>query len=335
MNALARMVICALLAVIIAIAAGSAAQVSAQTREKGPWWPHPIWGSSDQAGGSNWITPAKVLEAIKLVKTGRLYELGQVYEYGMPLFGQRTYTLYIPGSPTGGPVGTNNLVYHDELVIAEIGQVGTQFDGLGHIGTRMKMADGTTKDVFYNGVTVDEMRSPYGLARLGIEHLKPFVTRGLLIDIAGYKEVETLPNSYQVTVADVRGALKKQGIAEDTIKEGDALFFRYGWSKLWREPDKYNTSPPGIGLEVARWIVDKKASMIGSDQWTTEVVPNPDAAQSFPVHQELITKNGIFNLENMVFDSLVADRVYEFLFIFTPIRFKGGTGSPGRPLAIR
>mgnify|MGYP001173138216 FL=1 len=308
----------------------------AQTREEGPWWPSE-WGPDDQAGASNRITTATILEAIKLVKTGKVYELGQRYERGMPLFGERTYAMFIPGSPTGGPLGENNmLMYHDEFLCAEIGQVGTQFDGLAHIGTRMKMADGSTEDVFYNGVTADEMAGPYGVTKLGIEHVKNFVTRGVLIDIAGYKGVEHLEHSYEVTVADIRGALIKQGLSENGIQEGDALLFNYGWSRLWTDPDTYNSNPPGIGVEAGEWIISKKPSMIGSDQWCTEVVPGPDPKVAHPVHQELITKNGIFNLENMVFEELLADEgSYEFLFIFTPTRFVGGTGSPGRPIAIR
>ncbi len=328
------MVLFAITCIGLALIAWPVSQSFAQTREKGPWWPSP-WGPDDQAGASNRITPAKVLEAIQLVKTGKIYEIGQVYERGMPLFGQRTYAMFIPSSPTGGPFGKNNLVYHDDLLCAEIGQVGTQFDGPGHIGIQMTMADGTVKDVFYNGFTVDEMRDPYGLKKLGVENVKPYITRGILIDIAGYKGVETLPNSYEVTLADVRGALAKEGIPETSIKEGDALLFNYGWSKLWKDPAKFNNNPPGIGLEVAQWVIEKKASMVGSDQWGTEVVPNPNPDLAFPVHNELITKNGIFNLENMVFDELIKDGVYEFLFVFTPIRFKGATGSPARPLAIR
>ncbi|WP_218673825.1 cyclase family protein, partial [Candidatus Entotheonella palauensis] len=131
------------------------------------------------------------------------------------------------------------------------------------------------------------------------------------------------------------GMWKKQGIDEAGIRDGDALFFNYGWSKLWKEPAKYNVNPPGIGMEVAKWIVAKNAAMVGSDSWPTEVWPNPNPDLVVPVHQELITKNGILNLENMVFDELIQDGGYEFLFVFTPIRFKGGTGSPARPLAIR
>ena len=306
----------------------------AQIQEKGPWWPHPTWGAGDEAGGSNWITPEKVLGALRLAKTGRTYELGQVYERGMPLYGQRNYSILIP--EPGPPGGENRLVSNEEFVCTEIGQVGTQFDGLGHIGKHLSMADGSGKSVFYNGFTQeDDMGAPYGLRKLGIEKVKPFITRGVLIDIAGYRGLSHLPHSYEVTVADVRGALARQRIQEAGIEPGDALFFRYGWAKLWRDPETYNLNPPGIGLEVAAWVIEKKASMVGSDSWPTEVWPNPNPELQVPVHQELITKNGIFNLENMVFEELVGDGVYEFLFIHTPIRFKGATGSPARPIAVR
>ena len=229
-----------------------------QDREAGPWWPHPIWGPDDQAGGSNWITPEVILRATQLVTTGKVYELGQIYEAGMPLFGQRTFALTIPGAPTGGPFGDNKLVYHDEFLCGEIGQVGTQFDGPGHIGTRMQMGDGTVQDVFYNGFTEDEIANAYGLKKLGIENIKSFITRGVLIDIAGLKGVDALDHSYEVTVADVRGALARQGMQESELQSGDALFFRYGWSKHWTDADKYNTDPPGIGLAGGTTAVDDR-----------------------------------------------------------------------------
>lgn len=311
------------------------ATATAQDRAAGPWWPHPLWGAEDQAGGSNWITPDKILQAVQLVTTGKLYELGQVYEADMPLFGNRTYAMHIPGSPTGGPVGDNQLVWHDEFFCGEIGQIGTQFDGPGHIGTVLAMGDGTSQEVFYNGFTLAEVSGTYGLRQLGVEDIKPIFTRGILIDIASEKGVDALDHSYEVTVADVRAALSRQGMSEDDLLAGDAIFFRYGWSIHWRDHDKYNTNPPGIGLEVAAWLVERQPSMIGSDHWSTEVIPNPDPSLAFPVHQEIITKAGIWNLENMVYDGLAQDEVYEFLFVFAPTPYKGATGSPGRPIAIR
>ena len=317
------------------ILSGMTASAVAQTRAQGPWWPHPIWGQDDRAGGSNWITPEKIRASLQLVTTGRVYELGQVYEAGMPLYGQRSYTLTIPGGSERPAFGQNQLLGNDEMITGQLGQVGTQFDGPGHIGTRLRMADGTEQDVYYNGFTWEEIQGESGLRELGVEQIKPIITRGVLIDIAGYQNVPILPPTYEVTLADLRGALARQGMNEAGIQPGDAIFFAYGWSAHWRDPAVYQATQPGIGLEVARWIVERKASMVGSDSPGLEVTPNPDPGLIFPVHQELITRNGIWNLENLHFEELLAEQTYQFLFVFTPVRFKGATGSPGRPIAIR
>lgn len=311
----------------------TAIPVQGQTREAGDWWPHPEWGAADQAGATNRITPQKVMEALQLARTGEVYELGQVYEQNMPLYGNRTYAMILPSK--GAAWGENRLVGNDEFLSTQIGQVGTQFDGLGHIGKEVAMANGETHYVFYNGFTAREMDAYDGLQKLGIEHVKPIITKGILIDIAGYKGVDRLPNSYEVTVADVKGALEAQGLAEGEIAPGDALLFRYGWSSLWEDHAAYNTNPPGIGLEVAKWVAEKKVTMVGSDSWCTEVIPNPNPNVAFPVHQELMMKNGIYNLENMNLEALAQEGMTEFLFMVHTIRFKGATGSPARPIAIR
>jgi len=306
----------------------------AQTRESGPWWPNAEWGPMHQAGASNRITPEKIVAALTLAKTGRVYEIGQCYESGMTLGGTRDYALRLV--PAIEPAGTNRVLYNDEFVAAEIGQVGTQFDGLGHIGGEVRYADGSLHRVFYNGYTTAEMNAGTGLRQLGIEHVKPLITRGVLVDLPAYKNVQRLAGGYEVTLADVRGALARQGIAESSIQPGEAVLFRYGWAQLWSTPAEYGgPALPGIGMEVARWLVERKVTVTGSDTSVTEVSPSPIQGAAIPVHQELMMKNGVFNIENMTFEELAADRGYEFLFIATPIRFEGATGSPLRPLAIR
>lgn len=301
----------------------------AQTREQGPWWPSALWGAADQAGSSNWITPEKILAAAKLVKTGKLYELGHPYEQGMPLNGQRSYKLTIPSFPTHGPVVSagREVYFNDEFVAAEIGQVGTQFDGPGHVSQAVTMANGEKKIVFYNGFTADELKNPYGLRQLGVEHVKPIFTRGLLLDIAALRGVEILPEGYVVSLADIHATLAREGISEKDIQPGDALLFNFGWWKHWPNKISVEGKAPYISDEVIAWIIARQPSMIGSDT-------NLDGPE-FNVHTELILKHGIFNLELMTFDHLAQDKVYEFLFVFTPVPFKGATGSPGRPIAIR
>ena len=126
------------------------------------WWPSE-WGPLDQRGAANRMTPEKVLEAKQLIRGGKVFQLGRLYEYGMPLPGKRHFSLTIPGSPTGGPMGENGMVSHDELFSGEIGQIGTQFDGLGHVGCRIG-----GDDYFYNGFKRSEFGTPYGLEKLGV-----------------------------------------------------------------------------------------------------------------------------------------------------------------------
>jgi kynurenine formamidase len=297
------------------------------------WWPS-RWGQGDQAGASNWITPEKVLDTAKSIRDGKVYRLGRVYEAGMPLFGTRSFSVTIPGGPTGGPFGANKFVYHDEFVAGQIGQVGTQFDGLGHIGIQ-RGRDGDRSEMrYYNGFSEQEIASSDGLLKLGIEHLKPIITRGHLVDMAGLKG-RMLNQGEEITVADIRAALSRQGMNETDIKQGDAILFHTGWGRLWMKDNaKYGAGEPGIGLDVARWVADRGLCLTGADSWSVEVVPPTDKSLAFPVHSELLTKHGIFNHENLVFDDLLADRKYQFMYVFVPVPIKGATGSPGCPIAI-
>ncbi len=298
------------------------------------WWPHPKWGKDDQAGASNYMTPAKVLDTVKLIKDGKVYRIGRVYESAMPKFGERAFTLRIPGGPTGGPFGANKLIYNDEFLTTEIGQTGTQFDGLAHIGIQMGKDGDKNEMRYYNGVTEQEMGGAYGMKKLGIEQVKPFFTRGHLFDLKAHKG-GMMEAGQEISVADLRACLQKQNMQEADVKEGDAVFFNTGWGELWiKNNDKFGGGEPGIGMEVAKWCIDKGVCLTGADTWATEVVPNPDKNLAFPVHGELITKHGIFNHENLDFTTLLADRKYQFAYIFSPAPIKGATGSNGGPIAV-
>src|SRR5438067_1290858 len=159
------------------------------------WWPSE-WGAGDQRGAANRMTPAKVREATSLIREGKVYSLGRVYEHGMPLPGKRHFSLAIPGSPTGGPEGENMGVYHDDLFSGELGQIGTQLDGLGHVGIRM-----SGDDYFYNGFRRSEFGKAYGLQKLGVENVGVFFTRGVLVDVAAHRGVGRMREGEVITVA--------------------------------------------------------------------------------------------------------------------------------------
>jgi len=291
------------------------------------WWPSP-WGADDQRGAANRLTPDHVKEAAGLIHAGRVYQLGHVYESGMPIPGKRHFSLTIPGSPTGGPNGENRVVHHDEMFSGEIGQLGTQLDGLGHIGVRM---DGD--DYFYNGFRRSQFGTAYGLEKLGIEHVGVFFTRGVLADMAAFKGVDRMKSGEVITAADLRAALEKENVR---VKRGDVVLIRTGHSQLWmKDNDAFNKGEPGIGMDAGRWLCAQKIVLVGSDTWATEVVPHRDKNRPFEVHQLLLVRNGVYNLENLDLEELARDKVYEFAFIFAPLRLKGATGSPGNPIAVR
>ncbi|MGH9238917.1 MAG: cyclase family protein [Vicinamibacterales bacterium] len=299
--------------VVVFVACSSVAQDN--------WYPSQ-WGADDQRGAANRITPAKVLEAKNLITRGQTYQMGRVYEAAMPMFGTRHFSLRIP--KVFGPTGTNEAVYHDEVVSGEIGQVGTQFDGLGHIGIG---------DLFYNGNRGSEFAKAEGLAKLGIENVGALATRGVLIDVAAFKGQAMLAGGYEITRADVEGALKRQNTA---IRSGDAVFIHTGWGSLWvKDNAQYTANAPGIGVGAAQYLVEREVVLVGADTWAVEVVPNPDASLAFPVHQLFLPRNGIYIFENLATEDLARDSAYEFAFFFAPLRLKGATGSPGNPLAIR
>lgn len=318
------------LGIAIGLAATAVARLGATEGPTpiGPkWWPSE-WGAGDQRGAANRITPDRVRLASKLIRDGAIYPLGRVYEHGMPLPGKRHFSLTIPGSPTGGPDGANAVVYHDDLFSGEIGQIGTQLDGLGHVGVRVE-----GDDFFYNGFKRSEFGKPYGLEKLGVENVGVFFCRGLLADVAGAKGVERLEAGQVVTSGDLERALKARGL---TPNEGDVVLIRTGHGRLWMKNNAaYGSGEPGIGMDAARWLSDRKVVLVGTDTWATEAVPHEDPDRPFQVHQWLLVRHGIYNLENLDLEDLAREGVSEFAFIFAPLRLKGATGSPGNPIAVR
>ena len=320
-------------AVVLSFLLGGAAAVlieaaSARAQDGEKWWPSE-WGPDDQRGAVNRITPPSIVIAAQLIRHGEIFQLGRPYEHGMPLPGKRHFSLTIPGSPTGTSPGTNGLVYHDDLFSGEIGQIGTQLDGLGHVGIRR--ADG--EDYFYNGFKRSEFGQAHGLAKLGVEHVGVFFARGVLLDVAAHRGVDAMKAGDVITPADLEATAHAQGVA---VGEGDVVLIRTGHGKLWMtDNEAFSAGEPGPGIAAARWLTDRKIVLVGADTWALEVVPHEDKDQPFIVHQHLLVRNGVYILENLDLEALAAARAHEFAFVFSPLRMKGATGSPGNPIAVR
>ena len=280
------------------------------------------WGADDERGAANLIGPQTVLRATKLIRHGKVFELGRELSPAMPFFGERRFRMQL--KRTTNPAGSNKQRSNEEIISTEIGQVGTQFDALNHQGIA---------DMLYNCIKIDDVATRNGFTKLGVEKVGSIFTRGILIDIAALKGVETLAIDYEITVQDLQDALAKQGV---TVGQGDAVLIRTGWGLLWNKDNgKFVSGQPGIGAPAAEWLTKQNIVLIGSDNWGIEIFPNPDKQIRLPVHAIALVINGIFLLENMDLETLAKDQAYEFALIVEPLKIKGGTGSTVAPIAVR
>jgi len=280
------------------------------------------WGAGDERGSGNHMKPASVLRATQLIKTGEVIEIAHVMNDKMPFFGTRRLDVHVKRTFMND--FSNRRGSNEEIVISEIGQVGTQFDGFAHQ---------THEDSHYNCFKTGAISTRGGFTKLGIEKVGTLMTRGVLIDVAGLKGVDTLPDTYEITVKDLQDALARQRI---TLQPGDAVIINTGWGRLYgKENARYVKSCPGIGVAAAEWLAKQDPMLIGADNWPVEVAPNPDPKLSLPVHQLALVVNGLHLLENLKLDELAAKRVYEFAFVMQPLKAQGFTGSTVAPVAIR
>jgi len=280
------------------------------------------WGATDERGAGNHMKPETVLRAARLIKTGEVFELGRVLSESMPMPAGRRFEILT--KRTRNDPGSNHRGSNEELVVAEIGQVGTQFDTFSHqmIGSSM-----------YNCLKLEDIASRTGFTKLGVQQVGALVTRGVLIDVAALKRTPVLAENYEITPQDLQQALAEQKL---TLQPGDAVLIHTGWGMLWgKDNARYQRVSPGIGTGAAEWLAKQDPMLVGSDNTAVEISPNPNPQLAGPVHQIMLVVNGIHLLENLRLDELAARRAHEFALIVEPLKIQGGTGSTVAPIAIR
>jgi len=280
------------------------------------------WGADDQRGSGNLMKPATVLRAAKLIRTGEVFELGALLSPNPKeayINAGRVFNIY----PKPSPPIPNARQVNEELVVTELGQIGTQFDAFAHQ---------MWGDSFYNCFKLGDIGTRSGFKKLGVEHVGALMTRGVLIDVAGLKGVDMLPTSYVITPEDLRAALAKAG---QTLEPGDAVIIRTGWSKLMgQDNQRYGTANAGIGIAAAQWLLTQDPMLIAADNCCVEVRPS-EPPHSLPVHAMMLIQHGIYLAENLELEALAAAHANEFAFIVQPLKIKGATGSAIAAIAVR
>jgi kynurenine formamidase len=278
----------------------------------------------DQIGAANEIDADCVVRAARLVRHGRRYALGQVLSASSPhqMWRYWKHSLLTDRTLPGRAFGANQQSFVEESVSGAL-HSGTHLDGLGHIGIG---------DYAYGGRPWSQVVAADGLVELGIENVPPLVTRGVLLDVAAVHGVPALDPDQPVTAEDLTRA---ESVAGMRVTAGDVVLVHTGWGKLWdTDPERYAASEPGLDIDGARWCVTRRVTVIGADNWAVEQVPLAPAADSFPVHQETITRNGTYLMENVRTEELAADGVAEFCCVIAPVLLRGASGSMVNPVAV-
>lgn len=303
-----------------------------------------IWGPEDEVGALNAMNDASRAAALALARQGKVYDLGVVYSrrsYRWP--GHSPGEIMTYRSPTGESaqldapflrpdVNPSQTRWHScALFLSD--NVATQIDGLGHV---------TVGDDhhWYNGFKEAEWGGDFGVRRCDATTIPPIIARGVLLDIAGARNVEVLPPHYAITPADIDAALARQGTR---LAVGDVVLLRTGTLGLWGTDGaeherlaEHDTA--GITLETARYLIEQYGAMLlASDTSGLEVSPPPAGSDSFiPVHKYLLVEQGVHIGEFHYLEDLARDRVYEFCYVATVNKIAGTTaGFALRPLALK
>jgi len=278
------------------------------------------------------VTP----ELLGLVRTGTVHSLAVVFYEGIPVHPAITPYSLTPrvrhgDTPEIAPVSGSTEI------ITMCPHTGTHIDALCHIGEWQdqygRVAGPDQGEVrLYDGmgdtVAASEKSSFQGIDHLSIAEMPPIITRGVLLDVAGYKGVSVLPDSYTITADDITGTLAKQNTQ---IAPGTAVLIRTGfYQHMCDNNPAFCHAIAGLGLEAAELLVGQGMILVGADNETVEPQPPPD----HDVHRFHLVHNGITHLEVLYLEELAEKQIYEFLLIITPLRLQGATGSWVHPIAI-
>ena len=283
------------------------------------------WGADDEIGNANLITAESVLEAARLIKTGKVYSLGITVGPDTPAFPPRglSVTVVQPHQQESArPFGS--MTYNDDIFMGWLG-IGPQLDGLGHLG------DGGE---YYNCNQARDFAGVTGLTRLGIEKVPPIVARGIVLDMAERFGTDYLEAGEHFAVEDVTAVAERQGTP---VREGDVVLFHTGWTeaKMQSDPQAWAAAEPGISEEVATFLAASNVVAVGADTWGLDVVPSQHPDRPFQGHITLLKENGIYILETMNTGPLVRDGAFEFLFVLGQAKVRGAVQMIINPVAIR
>ena len=293
---------------------------------------HARWGAGDQTGAAgHLLTPSTTLAALSKVREGRIIDLSHVIEMGAPFISPVQTPYMIHSSVTAqnnrrtrAALGATNEVGANLERIEMTTHVGTHIDALGHF---------SKGDYLYGEHSLEESVGDWGLLNLGVENIPPIVTRGVCLDVSGLDGGAHLEAGRPVGLDDIKRAFDAAGTGPQS---GDVICVNTGWGRYFMKDNaKYLSGEPGLDAEAARWLTSQDVVAIGADNMAVEVLPGTKHPEiMMPVHQHCLAEAGVHLIENMLMDEVIAAGITEFCLVMLPVKLKGATGCPVRPVAM-
>ncbi len=260
------------------------------------------------------------------LQSARVMDLEQPRFFGMPIYPSHRpgyfYALhrrhrdsYQPEvhGPRTGASGILTMMEH----------TGTHIDALCHQACGFKM---------FGGITTDSAETPAGFTCLGVETVPPLLGRGVLLDMAGWKGQSPLPRKYSISADEMQACATAQGVS---VQPGDVLLVRTGYGALWHDEAEY-LQAAGVAKSGTLWAAEHGVVAVGADNmsWDVPDERDPETGATLFAHVYLLPQKGIYIIENVNLEALANARHYVFAFIGIPLKLRGATGSPFRPLAL-
>ncbi|HWB82659.1 MAG TPA: cyclase family protein [Bryobacteraceae bacterium] len=256
----------------------------------------------------------------EVLKGAKVYDLAQPYYVGMPHYPSHPPYLFGLVKKHGdfvGPAGHSSAA--DAISLGS--HVGTHIDALCHFSCCGRI---------FGGEEVAPVQSyGSGVGRLSVDTVAPILRRGVLLDVAGLVGAKALAVDFEVTPEHLEDAAQAAGVE---IERGDIVLLRTGWGAFWDDAARFisNASCPGAGIAAARWLSERGVFAVGADTVGFERLPDP----AMPVHVHLLVESGIHIIECLNLEEAAAARLSTFLFVAAPLKLRGATGSPIRPVAV-
>jgi len=263
---------------------------------------------------------------IEQLQSARVYDLEQPRFAGMPIHPSHRpgyfYALHRrhrdtlqpdTHGPRSSASGTLTMMEHS----------GTHIDALCHQACGLRL---------HGDLATDDVETPAGFKRLGIETVPPLLRRGVLLDVARWKNQDRLPPKYGVSAEELQGCASAQKVE---VHGGDVLLVRTGYAPLWHDEPAY-LEAAGVSKSGTLWAAERGVAAVGADNmaWDVPDERDPESGATLFAHFYLLPQKGIYIIENVNLEELSRDRQYVFAFVGIPMKLNGATGSPLRPLAL-